>query len=404
MNNLLNIVENSLYPLVDKCDKKQFDISNTIKKLNEYSTLIIKKKFKAINKDDSFEFDNLQDSSLEKGFHSIVLYLLGLETNCIFKGAIENYINAHFKENGMENILGYIWKLTSLYHDVMANYENHEKDIIFKYLPYIHCPLLSVESFLNTCDEIKFKGIKHTIYKDDYMVNLITRKIVDRPFDYTYKSNEENIVNRYFRKRLHMDCLDHGIISGYVFYNQLIESYLKKVKQQHIKDFDKEFDAENDEGEKIKYRPVHLLLFKYIADAIIVHNIWHYNNKTKKEYKLWGLGELSAKYKLNLKDNPLAFMLGVLDTIEPVKYFCKDDKMPKDVLNKINIDWSEKQTGYYNIVLTLDEKAKNIDFDDWYDHKLRDMKDWLDLAVRHKKRSNKITITIKSQETKNQFR
>ena len=145
----------------------------------------------------------------------------------------------------------------------------------------------------------------------------------------------------------------------------------------------------------LRYRPCHLLLFKFIADAIIAHNIWHYNNGSEQAYKLWGLEKLSPQNRLSLKKNPLAFMLGLLDTIEPVKYFCKDDNKikPKEVLESIDIELSHEMN-QQSIIISLTETIDVINFDNWFDNKLKDMMDWLDSTVEHIQGTKEIKITI----------
>jgi hypothetical protein len=208
-------------------------------------------------------------------------------------------------------------------------------------------------------------------------------------------------VNRYFRKRLGKDRLDHGILSGYVFYNQLINNYLNQIGQKHKKDYkDGSFDTENSDKITIKYRPIHLLLFKYIADAIIAHNIWHYKSEEKYEYIFWGLESLSANKRLSLKKDSLAFMLGLLDAMEPVKFFCKDDNIvtPKDVLEGINIEWSDNNEHSFSIKISPcnEESLKILNFSKWFEDKFENMECWLDLTVEYNQDTKEIKITIPS--------
>ena len=208
--NLLEIIENGITDTIkDKQIKtRMVDLINEkrnnqiIKQLDKLAAYFIEERFNHINKGDCFKFEDLDKEYFSKSFHSVVLYILGIKLRDIFEQSFDRFKKKYLFCPDMSDSFEYIWRLTSFYHDVMTKYENKEKNIIFDYLPFIHCPLLTVESFLNSCPEIKFNGIKHTIYMDDIMVDLITKNIKDKPFDCTYADNAEIIVNKYFRKRL----------------------------------------------------------------------------------------------------------------------------------------------------------------------------------------------------------
>ena len=370
----------------------------SIIELNHTSTDIIKNKFSATIKDSAFEFDNLKDSQFEKGFHSLVLYTLGVKMyeqfGIFFKEKLDTLpnVNNSMKNHKEKYWFEYIWRLASFYHDVMTKYEKTSHSI-----PCVFCPFLTVENYLKYYCNF---NIQYTVFSDYWCLKKIIKDYSrsNKLFNHKNIYNEE-IVNRYFRKRLGKNNLDHGILSGYVFYNQLVNNYLKKSNNQHIKNYkDGSFDIKNEYNKIIKYRPVHLSLFKYIADAIITHNIWHYKPEEKEEYSLWGLEMLSSNNKLSIKKNPLAFMLGLLDTIEPTKYF--STIKPFEVLSSIDIECSKTDDGYFKIVLSKPTNSNTIDFDDWYNHKLKDMTCWLDLAVVLSDNKDSITITIANPKEK----
>lgn len=366
-----------------------FDNGKDIKTLDTESAAFIKNKFIKIGKGDCFNFYDLNSDYFSKSFHSIILYFLGINLRKTFESYFERIKNKYFFCPDMDNPLEYVWRLTSFFHDVMTMYEKRKTScIIKKFLSCLTCPSLTVKTFLNVCNDLPFERIRYTIFNSNKNSKLIkiTKSII--PINPTYNMK---IVNRYFRKRLTTATLDHGIISGFVFYNQLVKNYLIHLEKVNPNYINEEFN----DGE-LRYRPVHLLLFKYIADAIIVHNIWHYNENSKEEYKLWGLKELSNKNRLSLKKNPLAFMLGLLDTLEPVKYFTnKNEKpTPKEILSVIEIIPDEKEK---SLILKLSDKYEDRPewkqyFNEWYHDKAEGMKDWLEVEVW--KGENVINISI----------
>ena len=76
-----------------------------------------------------------------------------------------------------------------------------------------------------------------------------------------------------------------------------------------------------------------------------MHNIWSSGEKEeiKEKYKDLGLESLitgeSDIFPISIKDNPLLFLLGLVDTIEPIKTFnCLE---PQYVLENILIDFDK---------------------------------------------------------------
>ena len=362
-----------------------------IKQLDNYSAVFIKERFSIIDKGDCFKFRDLADDYFPKSFHSLVLYVLGIKLKEIFELFFVNAKDLSCVCIDMSDSFEYVWRLTSFYHDVMTKYEDTKTaNIIHCYMPCISSELLTVENFINTCKKIKFAGIKYTIYDKKTELNKINNTL--NTISPTYS---KDVVNRYFRKRLSVSNIDHGIISGYVFYNQLICNYLKQLRDYQTSNLRHKVN-EVFEHKGLFYRPEHLCLFKYIADAIIVHNIWHYDNSSEQAYKLWNLEKLSVKNRLSLKNNTLAFILGLLDTIEPTKYF-KSFK-PFDVLSSIKIESSRVDNQPITIILKQfkTKNKNNIDFNDWYTNKLKSMECWLDLTVEYNQDTKEIKITIPS--------
>lgn len=76
-----------------------------------------------------------------------------------------------------------------------------------------------------------------------------------------------------------------------------------------------------------------------------MHNIWSSGEKEeiKEKYRNLGLESLitgeSDIFPISIKDNPLLFLLGLVDTIEPIKTFnCLE---PQYVLENILIDFDK---------------------------------------------------------------
>ena len=81
----------------------------------------------------------------------------------------------------------------------------------------------------------------------------------------------------------------------------------------------------------------------YISDCILSHNIFKQSAETRdlyEKYKLFDLLEENFK-KISYESNPLLYILGVSDTIEPIKVYQKHNKSlsAQVIADAINIEY-----------------------------------------------------------------
>lgn len=88
-------------------------------------------------------------------------------------------------------------------------------------------------------------------------------------------------------------------------------------------------------------------LFAYIADCIASHNMYKADDGSIDKYIYYSLNcLLPDEFKpISYKDNPLLFILCVVDTIEPSKKF--SNYRNEDVLNLISIEYSLRDNFLY---------------------------------------------------------
>jgi len=147
------------------------------------------------------------------------------------------------------------------------------------------------------------------------------------------------VVTRYFNYCINeRNRLDHGIIGGHLFYDRMIKNYLfaylSALREDRypvsLSDFyfrDRHF-SENQ-----------LPVFSYIADCILVHNIWKLSENTRELYESYNLNtDLGEAYKtITITDNPLLYILAVTDTLEPMKAYATIH--PEIVSESINLEY-----------------------------------------------------------------
>lgn len=153
-------------------------------------------------------------------------------------------------------------------------------------------------------------------YEDDYAKSK-TYKTIDGfirylKLDYNLleeSKNKELIIN-YFRMRIDDEVLDHGIVGALLLYNALMDLAENSKLYSSIKEYKSFFVA--------------------ICDTIALHNMWRASTDNIDKYERYGLWELIPGDDLHhivfYKDNPILFLLALVDTIEPIKKFSHDGR------------------------------------------------------------------------------
>lgn len=308
--------------------------------------------FGIAGKESLFNFDFIKkyrNKNKNKDIHTVNLFLLGLHLKNIILSS-SSIIKEHFE---------YIWFLTCLYHDVACVIENNRNNKYFDIGNY-----LDLNFYLGKYNVI------HNVYNHNWK-------------NIKYLNYSQYLIKNYFKYRLeHMNCIDHGIIGGYLLYDGLMKNYDSKFDETNKENYNKfhtgglEWDIEHRE------------LYAIAAHAIIEHNIWFaIKEDDKNNYKKYGLDELICHEKLNIEKSPLLFYLGLLDTIEPLKIIKNNDEFVSNILESMCIYVKDK-----NIIIKYDNELKNyIKFNTWVD-KIKSIKKWLDVDVDIK---NEIIIKVK---------
>ena len=296
---------------------------------------LIEEKYNRIGK--KMVFTSIKDDDkkiFEKSAHMVSVYFLGILLQNIFESHIKENIKnlaiaKMIDETKIENMVGYhqlfeyLWRLSSLYHDIASYYEKN-----------------------NCVNKTCFKGLdgNELIKKciDDQFGYSIKELILESKFNFTHTPTEiTNYFSLMFNKMLPnkrteevKPKLEHGILAGCVLYDILLKNLIAKLGGNEECNIN---DLVWDINDK--------LLYMYAADAIIVHNMWYRlrDDSNALEYEDNGLSNLiydpngEKDNRLNMNDNPLAFLLGLVDTIEPIKYFCVVYGSKKDEIDKEKI-------------------------------------------------------------------
>lgn len=303
-------------------NKPRFDKKNHAEFIKAY--------FKRSGKGNIFKnYFEIKNSLLLRSTHTVSIFFLGILI--FFNTKIRKSMN--WGGNQPEyDIFPFIWFLTCLFHDFGYDYEIGTK----KYLSKIW----DIDSLK------KLLKIKY---------NLLDKNINYIPDD-LYQS-----IRKYFLyKRVMRKEIDHGIVAGIYLYDKL-------VKNRHYK----KRKAKNDDD---LYWGKHLDSEYALAGATIaIHNIWLPDNKSIKFYKQFELDCLINRAPISLNEAPLLFLLGLVDTIDPIKLY-DENNTEVEIMNGILIECFESEI---RLSVSVDSK---LNFND-LKNRCNTLKPWLQVQV-----------------------
>lgn len=178
------------------------------------------------------------------------------------------------------------------------------------------------------------------------------------------------VTTRYFNYRINeMNQADHGIIGGYLFFDRMVKSYALAHMSQ-LQCTTNPPDLKDFEYNNRHFCIGQLTVFSYIADCILVHNIWKQSDNTRELYERYLLKDLFAEnYKIiNFDKNPILYILAIADSLEPTKIY--KDIPPLRVVEAIDIDYQPESR-----VLKISSCSKDVDIRIMY-KKAKDLEDW----------------------------
>lgn len=281
----------------------------------------------------------------------------------------------------------YLWFLVCLFHDMGYAIEN---DWTYKYV-YRQ----NAKEYLRKYKQVKCNCIRQRYEYEDlgvifeapsrYRSASFSVRGGDnyvKQFDGIMFSNGVTIYNSMYSRKTVLDYLeyckmtdgirhyDHGIVGGLWLYDSLMKNYHRaywkekeKDKNINFKDFVVEGHWHFFEEQKV--------IFAYLADCIIAHNMWPASLDKIDIYKRCGLDELTLPRfeKISFERNPILFILAIADTIEPIKLYLSTSQLSEvDIWRGIDISFLKEHIK----IKILDDKlsfenllSKVMGLDDW---------------------------------------
>ncbi len=292
--------------------------------------------------------------------HTLSAYLLGI--------ALQEKMHIDMRElpkisnEPRKNFL-YFWSLTCLYHDFAFSLEEA------------------------TCKD-----------GNEYIVHMKSLSQFEKYFNIRYSLSQytpdAELIKNYYRYIVERHGhVDHGIAGATLFCNAMLSEYYRVKELCGIKGKESfEYNGKRYSKEFEK----HVVL---ISNTIAKHNMWRSSKSTEEDYRAYKLNELiptDGKYSVLSLDNPsendkekLLFLLGLVDTLEPIKNLGRDRnkrplKNPYIILEKIKATFD-----YKNGVITI---KCPVQFIGDYFSSIEGIDKWMAVALKCDKEQIEITI------------
>ena len=371
--------------------------------------------------DGKYQLDVHRISS-PRAAHSVSSFFLGF---ILMDGLMNGKLNrfCSFENIRVEYPFTYVWNLTSLYHDFGYQYEQDDslKERIVRKIG--NAQRTSFRYNLKVIDVLRKElDVKHSVwtpsfyYRKNYNRNRFhgDYNLIEPMGELSDKAVLEKYIcdnSKYFRCNgrkvrlpsissskaskylhyrlcgcLHNQCVDHGIAGGVVFYDLIIKNYLHEYREKKKRDSNadiEEFTIRNILANDLRVGLDQTVMFSYVADCIIKHNIWKADSGTEEIYRQYGLDYLigDAYEKNNFHKNPLLFILCMSDTLEPYKIFHRNmfgSSMDEFGYHKDN---AKQIFEKYDIAVEKDRIIVTVplDWSNSFKGKLDDMMKWLDI-------------------------
>lgn len=333
------------------------DVVNNREKCVQYIKRILKK------------YDNKVvipfDQTLEKYDFRVkhVLFSFGLgfvlSRFCNLEQAIDDRYGKNYK---IDDPFTYVWLTLCLYHD----------------FGYFIGPQYVKNKTLQSI------AVDYDIFRTYYCSSRYSEKLYRAYYERKYRTQLEN------KSKLDLNQCeevgDHGILGGYVLFQKLCASEetaaFAKTKAPIVQNL-----HEGDSEAPIRYHRERLPLYQDICFRIMEHNIW-------KEHETVPLSdpfrEIDADHFQNIsREEPLLFLLCLVDTIEMTKRFCRypdssseknRERYPKTLGSKIQIKVSDDEIAmeYHK----LKEAVKSKDIQSWIES-ITGLSDWVQVDTGH---------------------
>ncbi len=299
-----------------------------------------------------FEND-FQEKYAENGkyTHTVDLYLLGILAQKTIANPVIQYVIDSIGYDVLHwYSFNHLWYLLCFYHDVSSCIERGFSE--------------------NTENSVQ-KQLSYSLRQSNIIYDPYGNEVLGAKAE---RRKKRELAENYYLYRRDRGVIEHGIVGGYVFYNNLFNIW-KKERAKAGRD---SFKIGN-----VVWRKELFDLFAIISDVIIRHNMWTVaeGSKAAVVYREYELNDLIVsdkdpqKNKISFYEQPLHFLFYLLDSIEPIKRF-EGNAQPRTILDNTYISFQSD-----SITLGWSANLEGIrGFGSWR-KSIEELPDWLYVSL-----------------------
>lgn len=301
----------------------------------------IRRYFIRSGKEDVIDQFSVKIEALKNASHTTSIFFLGVIL----------YYNTNLKDKVFKGVnppgykvFPFLWFMTSLFHDYAYQYEFDQES---------QNKILDLESLKKELDIANFLL--------DIKITGTSKKLF-------------SCCREYFRYRREvMNVVDHGILAGAYLYDRLIK--IREAKEAGNNDslfWEKALEKQ----------------YALSSASIATHNIWLPKKEREEQYKAYNLEYLINFTPIKIKDFPLLYILGIVDTIDPIKAFIdvKSEIDEKYILENLLVSFKPNSITFINSENSrLDFKkiiCKAMNFYGWLDVEISFSKNLLSIKMK----------------------
>lgn len=306
-----------------------------------YSKRFIESYFFEGGKSKAFEWikeEKLFEIPAERANHTMSAFLMGI----MLRDSLHMDMKKLPKiDNSIKRNFLYFWSLTCLYHDIAFNLETNSS------------------SFIKSC-----RNIHEFIYRFRIKYNLLHA---------LKHTNTSSLIENYYLYRADHGYIEHGIAGAMLFYDGLMKAYYAAKEERDIKK-NESFDYKG-----LRFSRDFPKRISYIAEIIAKHNLWRAKPNEEEEYLKYNLNVLIPNaYNDHIlsygEEHNLLFLLGLIDTIEPLKCYRRYGITdPYDIIKNLLHD-----VNYNKFEITF--KSNKSEFNA-YMNDVKKLQDWMDVKI-----------------------
>jgi hypothetical protein len=261
------------------------------------SSTFIEQYFNLGGKGEAMGDFSLESFASPRADHTASIFFLGL---LLFNGTKFNESEFYTGVTaGQYDTFQFIWFITCLAHDA-AFYKEHDQ-LLF-----------------NTCPTLE--ALKNVL---NIQYDLTKERVAGVPKDLLDQCSAYFAFRHSFRD---FRATDHGIYAGVLMFDRLVKNRRIRAAQGHNSLF---------WGEELEAQ------YAFAAATVAVHNMWLPSPNAHRTYRKYGLNSLINRKPITFDEAPLLYLLGLVDTIDPVKaYFCVE---PKFVLKHVCLEFLDER-------------------------------------------------------------